>query len=751
MMPGMIATDGKKKGKRSQSQTNVSSFALNDQNSSGEKLVISNDAHINIVVDDQKSSILKNFLNKKKKQELMLQNINKNSNPFANPAISATTSITDEKSSEVNISRNKKVTNSQNSEKLNIKKQKNSYSSASDVPSRKFSSISIPLVAVEDNIINSNPLPSNTKASPRSESNYLTDELFSSLDISTNTKRALSEVLNYSNMTLVQKESLPSILAGKDVLVKAKTGTGKTLGFLIPAIEILIRERANNAKLGRSADRARGETSHSIIAPRMLILSPTRELAQQISAEAEVLCRFHDMSTVLLVGGTNMASDVRALNRPTGNDIIVGSPGRILAHLKETPGFAKMCEGVKVLIFDEADRLLDMGFKPDIDKITDFLNRRNKALYGNRQTLLFSATVSTEIQSIAKKVLLPGHLFIDTVGEEADQTHSHVPQQSMVVALDQQLRAIIHILEEKKREGDYKIIIFFPTARQTGYYATILNSIGINTLEIHSRISQSKRTRVSDQFRQGKNLILASSDVSARGMDYPDVSFVLQIGTTSKEQYIHRLGRTARAGKEGSGLLLLAPFESKYMLENELSELTIDRIPPPLLSLPATGKALAAERLLEEMAQSTASFGDDNEKDSAEMAWSAWLGFYKGYAKKFHMDSVGIVQMSLNYALSLGLKSLPALPKSTISKMGLAGVPGLIVGPNKRNVNNVKKGPSRNSSPSNGRPKSPENASSGRGYVPRNGNGDQKQNNTPRKDDGRARSPSGAGGSKRYG
>ncbi len=169
------------------------------------------------------------------------------------------------------------------------------------------------------------------------------------------------------------------------------------------------------------------------------------------------------------------------------------------------------------------------------------MNRRDSNLLGKRQTLLFSATVANDIQQIARTTLLPGYKFIDTVGEEVEQTHAHVPQHVMVVPLDDQMRAIVAILEEQKRiNPDYKMILFFPTARQTGYYAQILNSIGLRVLEIHSRKSQAQRTRTSEEFRAGKNLILLSSDVSARGMDYPDVSFVLQVGMTARDQYIHR-------------------------------------------------------------------------------------------------------------------------------------------------------------------------------------------------------------------
>jgi ATP-dependent RNA helicase MSS116 len=331
-------------------------------------------------------------------------------------------------------------------------------------------------------------------------------------------------------MTRVQHDSLPEILKGHDALVKAKTGTGKTVGFLVPSIEVLIREKA------------RVRNDRNAPAPRILILSPTRELAQQIAAEAAALCTFHNLGITLLVGGTSMGGDVRSLNKVVeGNsDIIVATPGRMVGHLEETNGFSQQMKGVKVFVMDEADRLLDMGFSKDISKITGFLNHR-EAIHGKRQTLLFSATVSPEIQQIARSTLQHGYKFIDTVGEEVEQTHAHVPQQVVTVPLEQQMRAIVSILEEQKRiNADYKMILFFPTARQTGYYAAILNSIGMKVLEIHSRKSQAQRTRTSEEFRAGRNVILLSSDVSARGMDYPDVSFVLQVGMTARDQYIHR-------------------------------------------------------------------------------------------------------------------------------------------------------------------------------------------------------------------
>jgi ATP-dependent RNA helicase MSS116, mitochondrial len=268
-------------------------------------------------------------------------------------------------------------------------------------------------------------------------------------------------------MTKVQEEAIPEVLAGHDVLVKARTGTGKTLAFLIPAIEVLIQERKRTSIQNRSNMR-HGEVGST--SPKILVLSPTRELAQQIKQEAVNLCVHHNMGVTLLVGGSNMNSDVRALNRmgEGHNDIIVATPGRMLAHLQETPGFAEQVKGVKVYVMDEADRLLDMGFKRDIDQITNYLNQRNSGQLGKRQTLLFSATVAPEIREIAGRTLLPGYKCIDTVGDEVEQTHSHVPQLLICAPLDQQLRVIIQLLEQHQKENPagYKIIMFFDTTRR---------------------------------------------------------------------------------------------------------------------------------------------------------------------------------------------------------------------------------------------------------------------------------------------
>merc|ERR1711871_1230007 len=218
--------------------------------------------------------------------------------------------------------------------------------------------------------------------------------------------------------------------------------------------------------------------------------------------------------------------------------------------------------------------------------------------------------------------------------------------------------------------GDYKIIVFFTTARLTGFMARLFNEMGVKTLEIHSRKSQSQRSRTADQFRDGCNLILFSSDVSARGMDYPDVTCVLQVGLTDREQYIHRLGRTARAGKEGHGTLLLAPFETSSMTKT-LSDIPLRTV--SLETLRLDGFRSAVDRGLQKVMR------DPEFKSLAQSTYAAWLGFYNSNLKNCGWDKPELVRQANLYSKCLGLLEVPFLEKKTVGKMSLRGVPGLMI------------------------------------------------------------------------
>lgn len=481
---------------------------------------------------------------------------------------------------------------------------------------------------------------------------HMTQHKFSDLHISSESRKAMAEVFKYEYMTAVQAETLPLILKDNtDCLAKAKTGTGKTLAFMIPTIEKILSTSNNN-------NRNRSDIS-------CLVISPTRELAQQIGAETEKLLTFHKQylrKVVVCVGGTNKNRDVRNLQGTT--PIVVATPGRLLDHLND--GLASRMTNLNCLVFDEADQLLDMGFRPDIERILAALRPSSQT----RQTLLFSATIPPSVSEIAGIAMQPKYHFVDTVGEDSEQTHERVQQLLMTSNQEDQIRSIMTILEHETSNKPYKIIVFFTTARLTGFLAELFNSVskqtGYKVLEIHSRKAQKARERASEEFRKSKNAVMFTSDVTARGMDYPDVTFVLQVGITDRAQYIHRLGRTARAGKDGKGGLLLANYEENHM-KKELKDMPLE---PTAIPVSANASAIVEQAKL--------NVGKDKTlRLSAEQAYRAWLGYYNGHLKKVRWDKKLLVQQANLWAKQIGLTNQPSLQKKTIGKMGLKGVPGL--------------------------------------------------------------------------
>ena len=500
------------------------------------------------------------------------------------------------------------------------------------------------------------PPPPSGKANPLSRTSattraHLTSVTFASLPISAVTKRAIAEVMRYETLSAVQAQTLPVILKGSDVIAKAKTGTGKTIAFLLPTIEKLATVPGPGV--------------------RALAISPTRELASQIREEAEQLLTFHKqgpnrLSSMVVFGGTNVKSDVRALAHASPA-LLVATPGR-LNDLLYNHGLVAAMGGLQTLIFDEADQLLEMGFRPDVTKILQALQPSGPT----RQTLLFSATLPPDVQQVAKIATRPNMCqVVDTVGEE-EATHAHVPQKATVTPIGVQAAELYALLTEVTGPlgvtagCGYKVLVFFTTARMAQLYSELFSALKWAVLEMHSRKSQPHRTRVADQFREGSNLIMFSSDVSARGMDYPGVTAVIQVGMPSdKAQYIHRLGRTARAGKAGGGHLLLADFESDFL--RQLSDLPIEK------RQPISAQACAAVQ-----PQLRAAFASLPEL-TLTCAYQAYLGFYNSYLKRLRWDKEEVVRRANQFSMEvMGLASPPPLQAKTIGKMGLKGVPGLI-------------------------------------------------------------------------
>ncbi|KAF9436653.1 hypothetical protein BGZ76_003337 [Entomortierella beljakovae] len=457
-----------------------------------------------------------------------------------------------------------------------------------------------------------------------------------------NTAKSIKSIFKYENMSKVQSEVLSLLPTDTDMFVKAKTGTGKTLAFLIPAMETVMQKSDKQ-------DLKRGDVA------TCLIISPTRELAQQIAEEARKLVIPYKFNVHCLVGGENKGQQIRKLNTKRV-DIVVGTPGRLNDMIESVSEFRSQLDGVKCLILDEADQLLDMGFKDSIESIVE-------ALPKERQTLFFSATVSPQIKSIARTSLKPDFTFIDTVDPNEANTNLQVNQSYAVTPYEHQLHLLDRIIEDhKKSNPNGKIMVFLPTTRGTQLYAAIYEEMSHHRLfSLHSKKSQEQRTRTADRFRKSRGSILFTSDVSARGVDYPDVSLVIQVGIpSSKEQYIHRVGRTGRAGKTGEGVLMLTPMEKSFL--NELSDLplavneTSQNIEEILNDQRLTDKLTAAKQV--------------QDSEMIHDAFTAYLGYYTGRSDVLTCQKREILESAKEYIMSLGAEEPPHLSEAFLSKLG---------------------------------------------------------------------------------
>ena len=327
---------------------------------------------------------------------------------------------------------------------------------------------------------------------------------------------------------------------------------------------------------------------------------------------------------------------------------------------------------LQVLCLDECDQMLEMGFRPALTQILRLLPKTPQG----RQSLLFSATVPDAVEEMARNVLGAKAQFIDTVGEDDEQTHTHIEQESLHCSWPNLVPTMMRVLKFHMTKKDFKIIVFFPTARFTQYMATLASAMGLPVLEIHSRKSQSARGKASAAFLKQSNQVLFSSDVSARGMDYPGVTLVLQVGLTEREQYIHRLGRTARAGAGGCGLILLADTETTLL--RDLKDVSVTPSGPASRvtgGASVVGNPLRDPYNVSDLPDLVAAIRKC--KGDAPKAYSAWLGFYNSNLRRLRWDKAYLVETANALFATLGCPEPPALPRKTVGKMGLRGTPGL--------------------------------------------------------------------------
>ncbi|HET9638556.1 MAG TPA: DEAD/DEAH box helicase [Allosphingosinicella sp.] len=350
---------------------------------------------------------------------------------------------------------------------------------------------------------------------------------FADLGLSDELLRAVEES-GYDIPTPIQKQAIPSVLMGRDIIGIAQTGTGKTAGFVLPMIDILAQ--------GRSRARM----------PRSLILEPTRELAMQVSENFEKYGKYHKLNMALLIGGTNMADQIKKLEK--GVDVLIATPGRLM----DLYGRGKiLLTGCGLLVIDEADRMLDMGFIPDIEEICS-------KLPSQRQTLLFSATMPGPIKKLADK-FLTGPKTI----EVARPATANVSIDQRLLKVDSRRKK--QVLTDRLRGNDVRTAIVFCNRKTTvRELAQSLKRSGLNASEIHGDMEQPERIRELERFKAGEINILVASDVAARGLDIKDVSHVFNYDVPwHPDDYIHRIGRTGRAGKTGIAITLATAADAE--------------------------------------------------------------------------------------------------------------------------------------------------------------------------------------------
>lgn len=352
---------------------------------------------------------------------------------------------------------------------------------------------------------------------------------FEQLGLNPDLLRAIVEV-GYTTPTPIQEKAIPIILMGRDVVGCAQTGTGKTASFTLPMIEIL------------QAGRARARM------PRSLILAPTRELAAQVAENFTLYGKYHRLNMALLIGGESLGEQEKRLMR--GVDVLIATPGRLL-DLYERGTI--LLNDVKILVIDEADRMLDMGFIPDVEKIVSFLPKI-------RQTLMFSATISAEIKRLAAAFLMnPKEISVDPSASAAETV-----RQALVVVdpMDKRL-ALREIL---RQENIAHAVIFCNRKRDADVLHKSLQKHGFNSAPFHGDMSQSARNDKLEGFKSRAIGYLVASDVAARGLDISQLDHVINFDVPfHAEDYVHRIGRTGRAGREGTAYTIATPAEGKHV------------------------------------------------------------------------------------------------------------------------------------------------------------------------------------------
>jgi ATP-dependent RNA helicase RhlE len=375
---------------------------------------------------------------------------------------------------------------------------------------------------------------------------------FSQLQLDPNLAKAVAE-MGYESMTPIQAQAIPVVLSGQDVMGAAQTGTGKTAAFSLPLLQRMIKHENNSTSPARHPVRA-------------LVLLPTRELADQVAQQVKMYAKYTQLRSAVVFGGMDMKPQTAELKR--GVEVLVATPGRLLDHIEAKTAVLNQVEYV---VLDEADRMLDIGFLPDLQRILSYLPKQ-------RTTLLFSATFSPEIKRLAASYL-QNPVTIEVA--RPNQTASTVTQLFFNISEDDKRRALKHILKEKTITQAF---VFVNSKLGCARLARSLEKEGLRTAALHGDKSQDERLKALDAFKKGEVDLLVCTDVAARGLDIKDVPAVFNFDVPfNAEDYIHRIGRTGRAGAEGLAVSFASSSDARLVADIE--KLTKQKIEFTPLSL----------------------------------------------------------------------------------------------------------------------------------------------------------------------
>lgn len=392
---------------------------------------------------------------------------------------------------------------------------------------------------------------------------------FASLALAEPLLRAIKDS-GYTTPTPIQAQAIPHVLLGGDVLAAAQTGTGKTAGFTLPILHQLLTNPLKKVVAGR---------------PRALILAPTRELAAQVEESVRLYSKHTKIRSLVIFGGVNINPQINALRQPI--DIVVATPGRLLDHVGQKN---IDLSGVETLVLDEADRMLDMGFIRDIRRILKLIPEK-------RQSLLFSATFSEEIRALAKSSL---HAPIE-ISVAPRNTTSELITQELVQTEQRHKRDLVsHII---RQSGWHQVLVFCRTKHGANRLAEKLSKDGLSAAALHGNKSQAARTRALTGFKNGKVAVLVATDIAARGLDIDQLPYVINFELPQvAEDYVHRIGRTGRAGSEGRAISLVDASETRLLkaierlIKRPISPIEIEGFIPPEPSSDVVEKPAAPAR-----------------------------------------------------------------------------------------------------------------------------------------------------------